>query len=284
MWKETAALSVAKGYKYLTTPLVAVKLDYIDSFLTHACAECLDVSCGCPTHIGWHYYGNDCLAEGPSGYDDFQNKLDQTVALMEKWPHLLGAIVNEVGMLNCGMATPDAICIPNGPDQHYPALDQPDHMCPNTEHLPNGLATFVTELLRRVGLAKTRDGRRAIAHFTWFNQNMDGGTYNLRLFNDDGSINKVGEAYMEACEAWYMDVPMPSHAQTPPMPPPAQPTHSGGSCSVGDAVKCPGSHMYCGGAQCCEDGSTCPSAHPSFQQCPRPKTTDCTTISDFLVV
>ena len=307
LWKETAAMAVAKGYKYLTTPLVAVSLDYVDSFLTHACAECQDISCGCPTHIGWHYYGNDCLAEGPSGYDDFQNKLDATVALMEKWPFLLGAIVNEVGMLNCGMATPDAICIPNGPDQQYPALDQPNHMCPDTEYLPNGLASFVTELMRRVSLAKTSDGRRAVTSFTWFNQNMDGGTYNLQLFNDDGTVNSLGDAYIAACQSWYTGGPMPAPVPSPPpapVPPPAPPTPtptppaptptppppspspspSGGSCSVGAAVKCPGTHTYCGGDQCCPDGSTCPSADNSFQLCPHKKEVDCTTASSDLLL
>lgn len=300
MWKKTAATAVAKGYKYLTTPLVAVDLDYVDSFITHACAECQDISCGCPTHIGWHFYANDCLAEGDSGYDDFQDKLDKSVALMEKWPFLQGAIVNEVGMLNCAMDTPDAICIPNGPDQKYPALSQPNHACPSTEELPNGLATFVEQLLSRVSKALTSDGRRAVASFTWFNQNMAGGTYNLQVFNDDGSLNELGESYMSACQAWASGSPMPSPVPTPvptpspspsptpsptpvptPTPPPVPPAPAptptpGGSCSVGDAVACPNSAGMCGGNQCCSDGSTCPSADNSFSGCPMAKVVDCT--------
>merc|ERR1719162_2379742 len=143
---------------------------------------------------------------------------------MEKWPFLKGAIVNEVGMLNCAMDTPDAICIPNGPDQTYPALDQPDHGCPSTDTLPNGLATFVEQLLIRVSQAVTSDGRRAIASFTWFNQDMAGGTYNLQVFNDDGSLNAVGERYITACQAWADGGPMPSpvpHPHPAPVPAPA---------------------------------------------------------------
>jgi len=285
-WKETAAIAVAKGYKYLSTPLVAVSLDYVDEFLARACAECQDISCGCPTHIGWHFYANDCLSGGVSGYDSWQDKLDKTVALMEKYPHLQGAIVNEVGMLNCAMDTPDAICIPNGPDQKYPALSQPDHGCPSTPTLPNGLATFIEELLRRVSLAKTSDGRRAIASFTWFNQDMAGGTYNLQIFNKDGSLNAAGESYLTSCQAWADGGPMPSPVPGPapapqpspspsPSPAPAPAPAPSGSCSVGDAVTCVSGGM-CAGNQCCSDGSTCPSAESTFSGCGNKKHSDCT--------
>merc|ERR1712110_838055 len=136
------------------------------------------------------------------GYHDFQSKLDKTVELMEEFPFLQGAIVNEVGMLNCAMDTPDAICIPNGPDQKYPALSQPNHACPSTAALPKGLGSFIEHLLQQVSQAKTKDGRRAVVSFTWFNLNMAGGTYNLRLFNDDGTLNEVGQSYISACQAW----------------------------------------------------------------------------------
>jgi len=304
-WRKTAATVAAKGYKYMSTPLVAVNLDYLDEFLARACSGCSDVACGCPSHIGWHFYANDCLSGGASGYDGFQDKLDKSVELMEKYPHLKGAIVNEVGMLNCAMDTPDAICIPNGPDQKYPALDQPNHDCPSTPTLPNGLATFVEELLRRVSLARTSDGRRAITSFTWFNQDMAGGTYNLQIFNADGSLNAVGESYIKSCQAWADGGPMPSPvpgpapapapapAPTPtptpaPVPPPAPTPTPSGSCSVGEAVYCPvdtdrfpeaSQNEMCAGNQCCRDGSTCPSAERTFEGCPVAKKSDCTSSS-----
>jgi len=208
---------------------------------------------------------------------------------MEEFPFIQGAVVNEVGMLNCAMDTADAICIPNGPTQKYPAISQPDHACPSNEALPNGLASFITDLLGMVSKTKTSDGRRAVTSFTWFNLNMAGGTYNLRLFNDDGSINAAGEAYINACQAWAQGGPMPGpvppppptpEAPTPappsPTPQPPSPTPAG-TCSVGDAVNCPGSSVRCEGNQCCPDGSTCPSAEPSFNSCPGGKVSDCTS-------
>jgi len=200
-WKKSAAMLVTKGYKYLTAPLVAVSMDWMRSFVKEACKECTDMSCGCPTHVAWHFYANDCQPE-KGGYDSFQHKLDKTVELMNEFPHLKGAIVNEVGMLNCAMNTPDAICVPNGPDMKYPAMNQTDHACPVTESLPKGLGSFIEHLLEQVGAAKAQDGRRAVVSFTWFNENMDGGTYNLRLFNDDGSLNLAGESYISACQKW----------------------------------------------------------------------------------
>lgn len=200
-WKQTASIAVAKGYKYLSAPLVAVNLNWTKSFLEHACNGCSDISCGCPNLIGWHFYANDCEPE-KGGYADFQHKLDATVELMEQFPHLQGAVVNEVGMLNCAMDTPDAICVPNGPNQKYPALKQPNHACPVTPSLPKGLGSFIEELLSMASKSKTKDDRRAVVLFTWFNEDMSGGTYNLRIFDDDGSLNEVGKSYISACQAW----------------------------------------------------------------------------------
>lgn len=200
-WKKTAATVVAKGYKYLVAPLVAVNMDWQAKFVEAACRGCTEVSCGCPTHVGWHFYASDCQPE-KGGYADFQTKIDKTKALMEKFPHLQGAIVNEVGMLNCAMDTPNATCVPNGPAQKYPADKQPNNACPATAAMPKGLGTFLEKLLLMVGQAVTADGRRVVVSFTWFNENMDGGTYNLRLFNDDGSVNELGRSYISACQAW----------------------------------------------------------------------------------
>jgi hypothetical protein len=176
-------------------------MDWMRSFVVKACTGCSDISCGCPTHVGWHFYANDCQPED-GGYDNFQNKLNKTVALMEEFPHLQGAIVNEVGMLNCAMDTPDAICIPDGPNQKYPASKQANHACPSTTALPNGLASFIENLLELTGKAVTSDGRRAVVSFSWFNENMAGGTYNLRLFDDDGTINEAGKSYIRSCQTW----------------------------------------------------------------------------------
>jgi hypothetical protein len=277
-WKQTAAIAVAKQYKYLTAPLVAVDMKWMKQFIAKACDGCSDTWCGCPTHVGWHFYANDCQPE-KGGYDSFQAKLDATVALMEEFPHLQGAIVNEVGMLNCAMDTPDAICVPDGPNQKYPASAQPDHSCPSTDALPNGLASFVEVLLQMVSKAKTADGRRAVVSFTWFNLNMAGGTYNLRMFNDDGTLNQLGASYISACQAWASGAPLtPPPPPPPPGPPTPVPPSPKASCNVGDTVVCPASTAHCAGNQCCPDGSTCPSASEDFQGC-LPKKQDCVNLA-----
>jgi len=281
-WRKTAANAVAKGYKFLSAPLLAVSMDWMRNFVEEACNGCSEMSCGCPTHVGWHFYANDCQPE-LGGYENFQLKLDKTVALMEAFPHLQGAIVNEVGMLNCAMNTPDAICIPNGPYQKYPALSQPNHACPKTAALPKGLGSFIEHLLGQATGAKTSDGRRAIVSFTWFNLDMAGGTYNLQIFNKDGTLNEVGESYISACQAWADGTapvptpPGPAPAPSPaPSPKPAPaPTPSGASCDVGDVVACPNDSTNCSGNQCCPSGDTCPSADPSFASCSKPKSKNC---------
>lgn len=201
-WKNTSATAVGKGYKYTVAPLVAANTDWMKQFVRAACKSCSDISCGCPSHVGWHFYADDCQPEKGGGYASFQQKLNATVELMEEFPHLQGAIINEVGMLNCRMDTPDAICIPNDPSQKYPARSQPNHSCPSTPTLPKGLGSFIEALLKMVSKAKTSDGREAVVSFTWFNLDMVGGTYNLRIFNDDGTLNEVGESYLGACKAW----------------------------------------------------------------------------------
>lgn len=201
-WKVTASIAVQKGYKFLSTPLVAFDMEWLRNFVSTACKDCSDVSCGCPTHIGWHFYGSDCRPDELGGYADFQNKLEKSKAIMEEFPHIKGAIVNEVGMLNCAQDGPDGACIPNGPSQKFPADDQPGHTCPVTDELPNGLGTFVEKILEMAADAKTSDGRRVVKSFAWFNENQSGGTYDLRLFDESGSINNIGESYIKGCSAW----------------------------------------------------------------------------------
>lgn len=190
-WKVTADVAVKKGYRFLSTPLVAWNMDWLRSFVQHACDGCSDVSCGCPTHLGWHFYGNDCRPISAGGYDDFQRKLDASKDLMEEFPHLKGAIVNEVGMLNC-----------EGDDCQYPADLQPGHTCPATDEMPNGLASFVETLLDMSSKAVTSDGRHVVKGLSWFNEDSVGGTYDIRITDDSGNLNSIGEAYIRGCQSW----------------------------------------------------------------------------------
>merc|ERR1712136_401305 len=143
-----------------------------------------------PTHVAWHFYANDCRPASTGGDDNFQAKLDATAKIMEDYPFIQGAIVNEVGMLNCAMDTPSSACVPNGSTQQYPADQEPDNACSSTAELPNGLASFVEDLLGMVAATTTSDGRHSTR------------TWTVAPPTCVSSTRQVGEAYINSCQAW----------------------------------------------------------------------------------
>jgi len=199
-WKQSAAIAWRKGYRFLSTPLVAVDIGYARKFIERACRECQDASCGCPVYVGFHFYAFDCQPEATGGYNVFKQRLNDVKAIMETYPFVKGAIINEVGMLNCASDPSKPICVPNNGD--FPAIREPSHACPSNKELPNGLATFMDKLFDIMLAAKTIDGRHIVKGFSWFNEREAGGTYNLELFNKDGSVNELGEAYIRGCSRW----------------------------------------------------------------------------------
>lgn len=202
-WKASAQVAVQKGYKYLSTPLIAVDIGYARSFIEHACGcnggqcACQDASCGCPVYVGFHFYGYDCQPE-QGDYEGLQGKLDAVAKIMEDYPFVKGAIVNEVGMLNCARSTSQ--CVPDS--GKYPAASDPRGGCPATQELPNGLATFLEKVVGMAATAKTKDGRAVVKSFSWFALDRSGATYDLRLLDDHGAMTPVGEAYITACSKW----------------------------------------------------------------------------------
>lgn len=202
-WKETAQAAVQKGYKYLSTPLMAVDISYARSFIELACGcaggicNCQEASCGCPVYVGFHFYGYDCQPE-QGDYASFQGKLDGVAKIMEDYPFVKGAIINEVGMLNC--ARDANKCVPDS--GRYPAARDPHGGCPATKELPNGLSTFLGKVMDMVASARTRDGRAVVKSFSWFSLNKDGATYDLRLLDDAGMVSPLGEAYIASCAKW----------------------------------------------------------------------------------
>lgn len=206
MWKQTASIAYAKGYKYLSTPLVAVDIGYAKQFIEHACGcsdgqcSCTDASCGCPVYIGFHFYSFDCRPESTQGYKGFQSKLDAVKDVMDQYDFVKGAIINEIGMLNCAPNSENPICVPNS--GKYPARDGPDNQCPVNDELPNGMGSYLEKILELVTVAKTRTGKRVVKGISWFNADMDGGTYNLELFDKQGNVNSLGESYMRGCAKW----------------------------------------------------------------------------------
>jgi len=209
-WKETAAIAHRKGYKFLSTPLVAVDIDYTKKFIEKACGcvggqcSCTDASCGCPVYVGFHFYAYDCRPSATNGYKDFQRKLDAVKDIMEQYDFVKGAIINEIGMLNCAPVSEDPICVPDS--GKYPASEGPDNSCPVNEELPNGMGTFIENIFSLVSASKTKTGKRVVKSVSWFNAHMDGGTYNLELFDEQGAVNAVGESYIKGCSKWAADI------------------------------------------------------------------------------
>merc|ERR1712050_419546 len=198
-WKQTAAAALYRGYKYLTTPLVAFNISYVEKFVEHACAKSQSIECGCPVYVSLNIYAYDCQPVALGGYDGFQARLNEVAPLMERFPFIKGAIVNEVGMLNCQSSLQNPICVPDS--GMYPASEQPNEACPQTEELPNGMASYVDGLFDRVINARTSDGREVVKAFSWFMLNKAGGTYNQQIFNGE-QLNDVGEAYIRNCQRW----------------------------------------------------------------------------------
>lgn len=199
---QNGGLAHERGYKYFTTPLFAANMSALKDFVRMACTDdCKTIDCGCPSHVAWHFYASDCRPKSLGGYQNFQDKLQSTIEIMEEFPHIQGAIVNEVGMLNCAQETPGGPCIADG--GMYPASKQPGHTCPATDELPNGLVSFIETLIQMAASAKTSDGRPVVSGFSWFQENQDGGTYDLRFFDDSGNLNTIGETYISQCQAWH---------------------------------------------------------------------------------
>jgi len=241
-WKQMAGVAAGKGYRHLSTPLVSMDLSYARAFIdtvcdcdqNHNCA-CTDISCGCPTHVAFHWYAFDCRPTATRSYEDLSNKLNEVKDLMSDFPFIQGTIINEVGILNCaptGKKTsseenmkkpnvrpppnyhatsprpkakqeaphPEKGCLPN--TGLYPAKCLAGNACPTSQELPLGLPSFIDQLFELMINAKTADGRSVVKGFSWFNFDGAGGTYNLELFHKNGSVNEAGEAYMRNCEKW----------------------------------------------------------------------------------
>lgn len=153
-------------------------------------------------YVAFHFYGRDCQPdhdEGTGGYGELRRKLDATAKLMETYPFIKGAIVNEVGMLNCAGTSTNG-CIPNS--GKYPATAGIDGACPIASPLVNGIASFMEKTMDMLTTAKTTDGRSVVKSISWYNEKMVGATYNLLLFTDEGQLTDLGEAYISACKKW----------------------------------------------------------------------------------
>eukprot|EP00930_Biecheleria_cincta_P059178 TRINITY_DN44930_c0_g1_i1.p1 TRINITY_DN44930_c0_g1~~TRINITY_DN44930_c0_g1_i1.p1 ORF type:complete len:663 (-),score=64.49 TRINITY_DN44930_c0_g1_i1:263-2191(-) len=206
-WRETAKGAAKGGYQFLSTPLVNWDLGWARSFIENACrcdrsghCACTDVSCGCPTHVGMHWYSYDCQPYASGGYYRLSEQIKQVGEIMDDYPFILGAIINEIGILNC-LPGSDYSCLPNS--GNFPAACFENNRCPANQEQPNGMTSFIDEIFKRVIDAKSpRRQLPIVKGLSWFNMHGEGGTYDLALFENDGCVSDIGEAYMRNCQAW----------------------------------------------------------------------------------
>lgn len=119
---------------------------------------------------------------------------------MDEYPFIQGAIVNEIGILNCFPGS-DFSCLPNSGS--FPAACFENNRCPANQEQPNGMISFIDEVFNRLIHAKSpRRGLPVVKGVSWFNEHGEGGTYDLSLFERDGSVSDMGKAYMRNCQAW----------------------------------------------------------------------------------
>lgn len=116
----------------------------------------------------------------------------------------------------------------------------------------------------------------------YIRQTLGSDGYSFAL--DEGPFGGNSQCHTDRREGWTAptglritacpdpEPPHPTPGRTTPAPTPAP----SGTCKVGDHVFCPGASYKCTGAQCCQDGTTCPSAPKQFKGCPKGKTVDCT--------
>jgi len=69
--------------------------------------------------------------------------------------------------------------------------------------------------------------------------------------------------------------PSPAPSPVPPSPAPKPTPPGDGTCKEGALTFCPDGKTNCLGAQCCPDGSICPSAPAAFSGCPQGKLKNC---------
>lgn len=165
VWKYFAQGVKKSGFR-LGSPAIATHTDtWLKWFVDNTCQGEGE---SCPDVLVIHHYDKGC--DGLVGRE-LKKKLDDTVSLIKSNPTIKGMLITELGLL-----TPDL------QDRH----DQ----CEKT-------GDYIKNLFQ---LFKNPKYRQYILGVSWFSVDGTGGVYDLRLFNDDGSINNIGQAYMDECK------------------------------------------------------------------------------------
>jgi hypothetical protein len=173
-WYDQFDDSRNKGYS-VATPMVAVGTGstWLQPFVDASC------SAGrCPQYLTWHFYSMGCHSED-SYLDGFVQKLDDSLALMQKYSSIQGVLITEAGTL----ALED--------DGSQPAATCSDDV----------LTTVMQKMFAIMRRSKYYlNGKHIVSHFSWFSQDGTGATYNLALVDPDtGAMRPLGQTYAQEC-------------------------------------------------------------------------------------
>jgi hypothetical protein len=171
-----------RGYTYASAPLIASDLTFSQDIMAAAGCDAPEVTRltgnerlrkGCPTHSAFHFYSTGCPEPGAS-IQGFKDKV-QTAKRLNSDFNLAGTVVNELGSLD--------------------SLDPAGQPC-----APERISGMMSDLFEHL---QTEEGRGVVSQMVWFNQDKTGGTFDLRLVNDDTQmLTPLGEQYQQSCLKW----------------------------------------------------------------------------------
>lgn len=188
-WYQQHDDSRSKGYS-VASPQVAAFTDerWLKPFVRASC------NAGrCPQMLAWHFYSGGCH-DDDSYLEEFSDRLDDTLALMQEFPSIDGTMITEAGTLALEF------------DGSEPAATCPDSV----------LVTVMHKMFAIMRQPKYYiNGRHIVRHFSWFSQDGTGATYNLSLVDPStGEMRPLGYAYVEECRAMMASLEIPLNTST----------------------------------------------------------------------
>jgi hypothetical protein len=168
-----------RGYTYATAPLIASDLGFSQDVMAAAGCDAPEVTRvtgnerlrkGCPTHSAFHFYSTGC-PDGSSSIEGFKDKV-QTAKRLNSHFNLAGTVVNELG-----------------------SLDPAGQPC-----APERISGMMNDLFEYL---QTEEAQGVVSQMVWFNQDKTGGTFDLRLVDDDTQmLTPLGKQYKQSCLKW----------------------------------------------------------------------------------
>lgn len=173
-WYQQHDDSRNKGYR-VASPMVAAGTgnSWLRPFVRASCQ-----TGRCPQFISWHFYSMGCH-NTDAALQGFVDRMEDTLALMQEFPTIEGALVTEAGTLAME------------PDGSEPAASCPDDILVD-------IMRRMFEIMRRSKYFV--NGKSIIRHFSWFSLDGVGATYSLSLVDSNtGDVRPLGYAYVQEC-------------------------------------------------------------------------------------